>query len=323
MKILPFTYAKVAEGLHVRISNHFHYSHFGVLEDDAQSYHGRRYIMWKNPGTGFVERESDSQSYHRFVRKRLAKQYPRYWRLLLGKEPDFDREMALLDKVLVSCGDPRKRQILEYYQNTLALARTEERLQRIVRGIKNKLGRKSNKFLVSVMSHYKSKIAHLEKEVRNVELDVSTLCSPETYAAYKQVVEAFKRVASCRRTWHYDENARHRFKQVFFDVGIFNFIHCPSFLPIMRDPTDKLYVILPDAIAVVRSSVDFDLYPLKDLTIIFQELSIEEPVETLSYRLGDAASQLKIPSLDLTFYFNHVRPIAHFVECVERLKATL
>lgn len=323
MKILPFKYIKVTEGLHVWASNHFNYSDFGIRDLGEHRYSGRRYIMELGPGSGFIERESESHSYHQNVRKRLAKQKPRYWSMLFGQEPDFDRTFSAVDKAMASCSDPTKRRILENYQNALSVARTEERIQRIIRGIKKKMGHKSNKFMVSVMSHYKSKVNHLEKEMESVELHVKDLCSSETYVAYEEAVDAFVRVMACRRIWHYNEKVRGRFSQVYFDLGTFNYIQSETYLPLLRDSQGTIFFLLPDSLIAARSSTDFDVIPLKDLTIVFQELSIEEPVEVLSSRLGDAASMIKIPALDLTFYFNHVRPVAHFVECLDRLKATL
>lgn len=323
MKILPFKYVKVTEGLHVWVSNHFYYSDFGIRDSGERRYNGRRYIMEFGPGSGFIERESESHSYHQNIRKRLVKQKPKYWRMLLGKEPDFDRTIAQVEAAVTTCTDPAKRLILESYQNSLSVARTEERILRIIRGIKNKMGRKSNKFMVSVMSHYKSKINQLEKDMLAVELHVRDLCSADTFAAYEVAVEAFVRVVACRRIWHYNEKVRGRFAQVYFDLGTFDYIQSETYLPMIRDSKGTIYFLLPDSLIAAHGSTDFDVIPLKDLTIVFQELSIEEPVEVLSSRLGDAASMIKIPALDLTFYFNHVRPIAQFVDCIDRLKATL
>ena len=81
--------------------------------------------------------------------------------------------------------------------------------------------------------------------------------------------------------------------------------------------------LLPDAVIVARSSVDFDILPLKDLTMVCQETAIEEATELLSSRVGDAASMVLIPGLNLTFYFNHARVVIDFVQAVDKLKATL
>ena len=56
--------------------------------------------------------------------------------------------------------------------------------------------------------------------------------------------------------------------------------------------------------------------------MVFQRLAIEEPTEILSSRLGDAASMLHIPGLDLTFYFNHVRNIEAFALAFEQMQQT-
>lgn len=324
MKILPYKIVKVTEGLHVRISNHFYYSDFGIRDSGEQHrYSGRRYIMEFGPGAGFIERESESHSYHQSIRKRLAQQKPKYWRMLLGKEPDFNRTIEQVDAAMATCTDPYKRRILEHYQNALSVGRTEERIQRVIRGIKDRIGHKSNKFLVSVLSHYKSKLSQLEGDMKSVELHVKDLCTPNTLAAYDAAVDSFVKVAACRRIWHYNEKVRGRFAQVYFDLGTFDYIQSDSYLPLIRDSKGTIYFLLPDSVIVAHGTTDFEVLPLKDLTIVFQELSVEEPVEVLSSRLGDAASMIKVPALDLTFYFNHVRPIAHFVECIDHLKATL
>ena len=216
-----------------------------------------------------------------------------------------------------------KRQILDCYVNALTVGATEERLERIVRGIKDKIGHKSNKFLVSVMSHYKNKISQLGHDMRSVELHVKDTCNEEQYEAYLRMVEAYRKVADCRRVWHANENTREVYQQVFFDMGIFDFIRSDDFLPMLRDSNGVNYYLLPTVMIVARDSVDFDIVPLKGLTIVCQELAIQETVDVISSRLGDAASMVRIPELNLTWYFNHVRPIMHFVGAYEELQATL
>lgn len=324
MKIFPKSRVKVAEGLHVRISNHFFYSDFGIRESGEMRYSGRRFVMSDTPGTGFIERESESHSYHVFVRELVAKQKPNYMRMLLGREPSFDRAIAEASKAMIQTDDRYKRDLLECYVNALTIARNEERMERIVRGIKDKMGHRSNKFMVSVMSHYKSKIRQLEHDMASVVWQVEDHCSEETYKAYLQMVEAFTRVASCRRIWFLDSaNKKQSQDQVFFDLGIFDYIISKDYLPIMRHPDGTHYYFLPDAVIVARSNTDFDVLPLKNMTIVYQELAIEETNESMLGRLGDAASSIKIPECNLTFYFNHLHPIVNFIQAMDRLKATL
>lgn len=323
MKIFPKKRVKVADGLHVNISNHFFYTDFGVRDSGEIRYSGRRYIVTGTPGTGFIERESESHSYHTFVRKHVAEMKPSYLRMLLGKEPNFDKSIAAANKALAATSEPYRRQLLECYVNALTVAKKEERMQRVIRGIKDKMGHRSNKFMVSVMSHYKNKIRQLENDMNSVIWHVKDHCSPESYEAYSRAVTAFTRVASCRRIWFFDPKHRNSYSQVFFDMGVFDYIRNEAFLPLMRDPEGVHYYLLPDAMVVARSHVDFDVVPLKTLTIVSQELAIEEPNEALLGQLGDAASMIKIPEFNLNFYFNHVHAVVDFVRAVDRLKETL
>lgn len=323
MALFPYKRVKVTEGLYIRQSKHFFYTDFGVRDGGSGHYGGRRYICTGVPGTGFIERESESHSYHQYVRKMLSQQKPTYWRLLFNLEPSYSREQERARAALSAATDPLKRRILDCYVNALSIGRTEERIERIIRGIKDKIGHKSNKFLVSVMSHYKNKISTLEHDMRAVQLDVKDLCTPEQYEAYLEMVDAFTKVAGCRRVWHLNEDKREKYVQVYFDMGIFDFIRSECFIPVLRDSRGLHYYLLPTHLIVARDTVDFDVVPLKGLTVACQELAIEETVEVISSRLGDAASMIRIPDLDQTWYFNHVRPIMHFVGAYDALNEKL
>ncbi len=323
MKLLPFKRVKVTEGLYVRVSKHYYYTDFGVRDSGEMRYYGRRYICPETPGTGFIEHESESHSYHQFVKSFTRMEKPDYFRFLFGKEPDYRRERERAKLALATSEGGMKRELLDCYVNALAVGENAERIERVIRGVKDKMGHKSNKFMVSVISHYKSKLNQLGHDMSAVEFHLKDHYSPEQIEAYNRVVEAFIRVAACRRIWHENDKQKGGYHQVFFDLGIFDFIRSDSYLPLMRDSEGTLYYLLPDCIIVARSSVDFDIRPIKDMTIVSQELAIEETVENLSSQLGDAASMIRIPELNLTYYFNHVRPIVDFVHQVDKMKELL
>ena len=44
-------------------------------------------------------------------------------------------------------------------------------------------------------------------------------------------------------------------------------------------------------------------------------------MEVISSRLGDAASMIRIPEYNETWYFNHVRPIMRFVGAYDELQS--
>ncbi|MBR6292243.1 MAG: hypothetical protein IKR33_05530 [Bacteroidales bacterium] len=323
MAIFPSKRVKVTEGFYVNVSNHYLHSDFGVRDSSEQRYYGRRYISPLTPGTGFIEHESESHAYHDFVRKTVSQSKPTYWRLLTKKEPNYSRELDYARAALATADGERKRELLDCYVNALAVGRNAERMERVVRGVKDKMGHHSNKFMVSVISHYKSKINQLSHDMKAVEFCLEDHYSPEVMEAYYKVVDTFVRVVTCRRIWHMNEKAKNGYAPVFFDLGIFDFIRSKSYLPLMRDSNGLSYYILPDCILRVRSSVDFDVVPLKPMTIVSQELAIEETVDRMSSVLGDAASMIRIPEFNLTFYFNHLRPIVEFVRAMDSLKEVI
>ncbi len=323
MKLFPKKRVRVADGLHLFISNHFVYTDFGIRDLDEMRYSGRRFVMSDAPGTGFIVRITESHSYNRFVRSVRARHKTNYLRLLLGLEPDFDRIIDAGNKALSQGGDRYRKELLECYVNALSVARTEEYTERVIRGIKDSMHYRHNKFLSSVLNHYKNKVRQLEHDMMSVVWQVKDHCSAETYAAYREMVDAFSRVAASRRVWFFDKSKQKSYTQVFFDMGVFDFIHSEGYLPMMRTPRGVTYYLLPDVVIVARSSTDFELVPLKTLTVVCQELAIEETTESMVGRLGDAASMIRIPEFDLTYFFYHVRPVVNFVNALEKLKETL
>ena len=324
MKLFPYRRKKVADNLYVFVSNHFYYSDFGVRNHDEVHHYGHRYICTGTPGTGFFERDSESHSYHTFVRKHKCLRSSSYWDLLLEKEPDYDRELQRAKDLMQTSPEIRKRELMEYYTNALTIARIEDELERTIRGIKDKMGHRHNKYMVSVISHYKRKIEQLDHDMEAVEFHVKDHYSDEVYMAYCAVIEAFSKMASrCRRIWHHNEKKKDHFAQVFFDLGTFDYIRNENYLPLMRDSLGVCYYLLPDVLIVARSSVDFDIVPLKTLTMVCQETAIVEPTELLSSYIGDAACMMLIPELNLTFYFNHAHVVVDFINAVDRLKLTL
>ena len=324
MAVFPFKIKKIGERLYIRVSNHFYYSDFGVRDADEPTHYGHRFVCADTPGTGFFERASNSHSYHEFVRSHISVQRPNYLNLLFDREADYGREYKLAVAALHSETDPRKHEILECYVNALTIGRMVEEDQRLMHGVKMKMKLHHGRHLSSVVSHYKHKISNLERDMHSVEYFLKNHYSDEVLQYYAEMVEAFSRMINrCRRVWHSNENKSDNFAQVFFDLGIFDFIRSKTFLPLMRDSNGVSYYILPDAILVARSSLDFDIVLLKELTVVYQETAIEDTTELLTSRLGGAACMLLIPRLHLTYYFNHARVVIDFVRALDKLKTVL
>jgi len=277
MKILPKTRVTVAKGLKVWITNHYTPTLFGIRGHYETSYKSGQYVETGTPGTGFFVRTSSSHAYKNYCKAQRAKLIPKYWEMVRGEEFDFDQEMARANQALRETKDDDKARVLESYVNVLPLAKEAEMGERIIQGIKD-LGHRHHK-LTSYQSHvissYKSRIARLGHDVRDIQLSVAKLCSEEQYKEFANVVIPFTELAASHRIWHsreaYDK-LDSAFEQVYFDMGIFDFIQAPLMTPLMRDSIGQRYYLYPNFLVVSRDAVDFDVYKLGEVTFLFREV---------------------------------------------------
>lgn len=336
----------VADGLRLPVSRHFYYSTFGVRgRNSTGSQIGSQYICEGTPGTGFFVRTTESHSYHRFVSACRKKNEQNFFTLLFGKEPNFEKEYNRVDKAFATINDERKRKILSSYQNALGLAKEEELLQRIVRAVKDKMGHKPNKRLTSILTHYKSSIASLERDVRSVQINYANTMSKEQAAEWEKIVEVFHLLVNSRRVWSvFNDNGSPAYQQVFFDMGVFDYIQSPGDTPVIRDHRGLHYYLYPDGMLTARSSVDFDFIEWKDLEIHFGVVDIStlgvrpqfnshkhgkkhggSHTDALSTLYGTTRQQvvgeIYFPKYDMRFFVNHTGPAEDFVKAIDAYKA--
>jgi hypothetical protein len=332
----------VAEGLRLPVTRHFQYSTFAV-RGRYESGHLAKFVVEGTPGTGFFVRNTESHSYRRFVNAVERETRQNWLTLLLGREPDFEKEYKRASEAFGKAKNDRERQMLAAYQNVIGLARDEEQLQRIVRAIKDKMGDHPNKSMVSILSHYKSSIASLERDVNSTQINYSRQMEESSLALWNRVVETFHLIVDSRRVWSvYLDNGNPAYQQVFFDMGIFDYIKVPGETPVMRDYEGRHYYIYPDGIVVARSSVDFDFHPWKSIDIDFNVVDISTlavrpqfnshksrkhksvGTDALSTLYGTTRAQvvgeLIIPQLDLRFFVNHTGPAEDFAKAVSEWK---
>lgn len=336
----------VAEDLRLPVSRQFMYSTFAVRGRYDQRAHLVGFICEGTPGTGFFPRNTESHSYSRFVSECRKKTKQSLLTFLLRKDPNFTREFNRAEAAINATSDDNVKQILATYQNVIQLAKEEELLQRIVRAIKDKMGHKPNKTYVSILSHYKSSIATLERDVKSVQKNYSTMLSAdETKSkAWEQVVEAFHLLVDSRRVWSVCNSPEGQsYEQVFFDMGIFDYIQSPGDTPVMRDHRGLHYYLYPDGMIAARSTVDFDFYKWSDIEMTFNVVDIntlavrpqfnshrhhkhhhKSGSDALSTLYGTTRSQvvgeIKIPKLDLCFFVNHTGPADDFVKAINNWK---
>ena len=254
MKLLPKSRKKVAKGLSVWVSNHYTPTLFGIRGKYESSYKSGQYVECGSPGTGFFVRNSSSRTYKAFCQGERAKLTPNYFDLVRGKEFSFDKEIARVGAVQSQGGlNKYKEIILESYVNVLPLAKEAEEAERIVEAIKE-------------LSQH---------DVRDIQLNITNLCNEERMKGFEDVVISFSQLAACHRIWSVRESLsglESSFAQVYFDLGIFDFIQAPLMTPLMRDAEGRRCFIYPDFIVRSYDAVDFEVFELKDLNFLFREV---------------------------------------------------
>ncbi len=334
----------VADGLRLPVSRHFNYSTFAVRGRYENQSHLGAFVCPATPGTGFFVRNTESHSYRRFVAACRKMSEQNLFTLLLRREPNFDKIYNQINDAFASVKDEKSRQILSSYQNVVGLAKEEEQLQRIVRAIKDKMHGNPDKALVSVLTHYKSSIASLERDVRSAQINYSKLMSPERADSWARVVEAFHLLVDSRRVWSVFLNDNSpSYMQVFFDMGIFDYIQSPGDTPVMRDYRGIHYYLYPDGMVEAHSNTDFCFHPWNEMEFVFNVVDISTLAvrpqfnshsrkRKSSHHTHDAISSLYgasraqvvgeiyNPSLNLRFFVNHTGPAEDFVKALNDYK---
>lgn len=339
----------VADGLKVTLSPHFAYSVFGVRgRYDTVTSIGM-YVPSLYPGTGFFAHPSDSKSYRLFVNEQKALTKQNLWTLIRGKECSFEKESVKLEQAINNATGINKTVLLTY-QNAFQLAKEAESVARIVDAVKELIHRKhSNKYLVSVLSHYKNRYATLQHQVKSVQLHTDKVLTDEAMEKWKAVMEAFGKLVEARRIWHVvQEDGRESYHQVHFDLGIFNYMASPFDTPVMRDKDNVHYYLYSSMIIKARSNVDFDVIPLRDLEIEYSTVDLNtletmptfqalqqkkhrhkhhhsdhtDATSTLFATSGrdQVVGQILIPQMNLAFFVNRTGPAQDFVKAIREFQ---
>ncbi|MBR6441733.1 MAG: hypothetical protein IKS44_06785 [Bacteroidales bacterium] len=284
MNILPKRPLKVADRLWVLVSNYYMPTTFGIRGRYASTYRSGTYVETGTPGTGFYARTTSSHQYSYYLKRQNRNLAPNYLRLLTGTQFSFSHEIARATVALRMSDDPVRVQILESYMNVLNLAKEVERCERIIRAIKDKSHfhrHHLTKYQTSVLTSYKSRVASLAHDVRQVQLYVPNFCSKEEYEAFRDVTVAFSHAAGSHRIWSAGNYGM--FKLVFFDMGIFNYIQSDYMTPVMRDEAGVSYYLFPRFVIRARRATDFDVVPLSGLTFTYREVPYDKVSSMLDH----------------------------------------
>jgi len=280
MKILPVKYKQLNGKVAVWVPNHYMAGCFGITSHYLSTYRSGQFIETGWPGTGFFTRISSSHSYQQFVNEQRDKTDPSYLRMVLGKEFDFDRGIAEASKALERYTLPAEQRVIESYCNILPMAKEAERLNRIIRGIKNRTHRsfgrrKLNSDEVALLSACKSRLARIGHDLKTVRLDVLDKVSEQQYNDFDKVVRAFADLSTAHRIFHCMKDKSTLvpiFNRVYFDLGMFDFIQQPSLTPILRGSNGVNYYLYPLYVVAARSAIDFKVYEFGKLDFVYSEM---------------------------------------------------
>lgn len=343
---------QVAEGLKLPVSKFIAYTNFGISERFPSGSMATDFISSPTPGTGFFVRDSESNSYNDFVEQERSKLSQSAFQLFFGYQYSFENEIDDARKLLKDKNSSeKKKQILDSYVNCLYIAKDEEIVERIVEAIRKKTKHQSNKYLVSVHGHYKSKIHRFEKDINSTRLDISQVTPAPIYEKWTKVMEAYNELIKVRRIWSVDEDSDNPFKQTFCDLGAFDFIYSPLKTPVLRC-SDGAYVYLyPEYLIKSYSNLDFEVYPYEEINFTFGIIDVDtidvtpNYFESKSRKLGrNKASQntehlkqinliagsvgahhigvLNIPEIGVQFYFSSVKTTKLFADALHDMPNT-
>lgn len=277
MKLFPRSKVFVTPHFKVWVSNHYRPSVFGIRGKYETTYKSGQYVEMCSPGTGFFVRSGATGAYKSFCAKERAKLKKSYWDMVQGREFDFDTEMARVAEQQSLSKDPITDKILESYANVLPLAKEAELNERKMDGMKrlSKRRGKLSSYQSHILSNIKSNIATSEHKVRGIQLTVPQWLGEERYKEFAPVVMEFAQMAHSHRIWFSRESygdTGKAMQQVFFDLGIFNYIQAPLMTPLMRDGQGNMLFWYPDFVIVARDAVDFDVYDIKDVDATYREV---------------------------------------------------
>lgn len=268
------------EELRVPVSRHYFLSTFGVKQrHDAGAAESGEFVCTGVPGTGFFVHSSDSHSYHEFVRQARRDYSASFGNKLARREPSYERELKRVSAALNTEQDAHRKRILDAYRNSLTIGQQAQMLQRLERGVKDKVGHHLGKDALSVVTHIKGQVASLQHDMKAAQMKPLETLSAAQQAAWLKVQAAFKEFMQCRRIFWIEEDPtthEQNYTQVFADNGIFDFIWMPGDTPVLRDGKGGTYYLYPAAIIKAKSSTDFEILDMSHASVQFQPVEVNE-----------------------------------------------
>lgn len=266
------------EELKVPVSRHYYLSTFGVRQrHDANISEGGDFVCTGVPGTGFFVRNTDSHSYHKFVRAQKAGHGNGFWNMLTGKEPSYKRELKRVRQALKTETEAERIHFLERYQNCLELGKQAELLQRLEQGVKDKVGHHLHKNAISLLTNMKGQLATLQHDMQAAEIKPLETANDEQRTTWNSLQKAFASLMDSRRLFSVEKDpktAQRSYVQVFADKGIYNFIWMQGDTPLLRDAKGNVFYFYPQGMIRTAANREFEIFRYDRLTVHYQPVDL-------------------------------------------------
>lgn len=277
---LRFMFSKhlwASDTFRVPVSRHYFSSTFGVRQrHDASVAEAGEFLCLDMPGTGFFIHSSDSNSYQKFTRDLRNKVKPTFVNLLRKREPNYARAIDNVKKVLKGA-EGYKARFLELYLNSLQVGQQAELLQRLEQGVKDKSGHHLNKDAVSLITRYKGQIATLQHDMEAAQMKPLEYLTEAQQEMWARVHKAFSSLMTSRRLFCVEQDPAtggQQYKQVFADLGIFDFVWMRGDTPILRDSKGYCYYFYPFGIIKAKDSLNFEMFRVDSFSLEYAPLDL-------------------------------------------------
>lgn len=323
MHILSHKFVRVDKKMWVCVPQSYHPINMGVLSEGDSSFNLSNYVSEGTPGSGFFMHQTESRSYHKYCLALQAAERPSYWKMLTGKEFSFKKEIKRVDSAhAATLGNHETSQsiltkelILSSYRSCLDIIAVAEETNRVCDAVHRMAHIYTSDHRYShVLHRYRRQLSLIEREVRATQLDLAKMYPAEMIDRYREVTAKFLVMAQkCRRIWDLTSPGQdgHRLAHVYFDNGIFDYMQVKGYISKMNTGRGETYYLLPEHILRARSTTDFELLPLNNISFMF-------------HPVGDnVQSEVAIPELGLSFRFSKINEVKEFVDAINNYIATL
>ncbi len=194
------------------------------------------------------------------------------------KQQLFNQQIDTAKKTYSQASNQIQKDILQNFISCYQLNNRASETEAIIDSLKKKLERKPSEELENQLKIHEMKLAEIETELKEVQIDVDKDLTDDEKRQYSILCESFEKLLDSHKTWIITSSIKNtelkssaaysiERKEVKFDIGVFNFIKSSFDIPILRDLNDYTYYIYPRYVIRVLSFANFEVFPIDSITV--------------------------------------------------------